>query len=201
MKKSMLLIACVAMIAIVAGALPAQAQSAKGLKAGLTMSTFTGSDADAIGVSPDYRMGFAFGGYTSYKISPNMSFQPEAYYAMKGAKYEDGGESLEFKLNYLQIPLLFVMQPAAGKSFFYAGPDVGINLSAKVKAESGGLSAEEDLDEVKSLDLGLTVGAGLTFSQYSLEARYTMGLSSFDDTTDPDDLKNSGFTFLLGMGL
>ncbi len=201
MKITMRLIACVAMIAIVAGAMPAQAQSAKGLKAGLTMSTFTGSDAEVVGVSPDYRMGFAFGGYTSYRISPNLSFQPEAFYAMKGAKYEDGGDSLEFKFTYLQIPMLFVMQPAAGKGFFYAGPDVGIKLSSKVKAESGGISAEDDLEDVKSLDLGLTFGAGMTFSQYSLEARYTMGLTSFDDTTDPDDVKHSGFTFLFGMGL
>lgn len=201
MKKTMLLIACVAMIAIVAGAAPAQAQAAKGLKAGVTMMTFTGSDTEVVGVSPDYRMGFAFGAYTSYAISPNLSFQPEAYYAMKGAKYEDGGDSLEFKLNYLDIPLLLKMQPATSKAFFYAGPNVGINLSAKVKAESGGLSVEEDIEDIKSLDLGLTLGAGMNFSQFSLEARYTLGLSSFDDSTDPDDVKNSGLTFLIGMGL
>ncbi len=201
MKKTMLLLACVAMIAIVAGAMPAQAQAAKGLKAGLTMSKFTGSDADAIGVNSAYHMGFAFGAYTSYKISPSLAFQPEAYYAMKGAKYEGGGDTLEFKFSYLQIPLLLMMQPGGGKGFFYAGPDVGIKLGAKVKAESGGVTLETDVDNVKSLDLGLTLGAGMNFSKYSLEARYTMGLSSFDDSVNPDDLKNSGFTILLGMGL
>ncbi|MBK9472372.1 MAG: PorT family protein [bacterium] len=199
MKKSVFLLVTFAAIAMLAFAAPASAGG--GLKAGLTMSTFTGSDADLIGVDPEYRMGFAVGGYINHPLSPTLSFQPEVYYAMKGAKYEDGGESLTFKFTYLQIPLLLKMQPAGSNFFFYGGPDVGINLSAKVEAEAEGISAEEDLDEIKSLDFGLTFGAGVAMEKFSLEARYTIGLTSFDDTTDPDDVKNSGLMFLIGMGL
>ncbi|MBK6734317.1 MAG: PorT family protein [bacterium] len=200
MKKSVVLLFTFAAIALLAFATPASAAGG-GLKAGLTMSTFTGSDAELVGVDPDYRMGFAFGGYLNHALSPTLSFQPEAYYAMKGAKYEDGGESLTFKFAYLQIPLLLKMQPEGSNFFFYGGPDVGINLSAKVEAEADGISAEEDLDEIKSLDFGLTFGAGVAMEKFSLEARYTIGLSSFDDTSDPDTIKNSGLMLLIGMGL
>lgn len=199
MKKSAVLLITFAAIALLAYATPASA--ANGLKAGLTMSTFTGSDNEIVGVSPDYRMGFAFGGYLNHVLSPTMSFQPEAYYAMKGAKYEDGGESLTFKFAYLQIPLLLKMQPQGSNFFFYGGPDVGINLSAKVEAEADGISAETDVEDVKSLDFGLTFGAGVAMEKFSLEARYTIGLSSFDDTSDPDSIKNSGLMLLIGMGL
>lgn len=201
MKKYVFLLVAFAAIAVLAFAAPAGAATGKGLKAGLTMSKFTGSDADFFDVSPDYRMSFAFGGYLNHELSPTMSFQPEAYYAMKGAKYEEGGESLEFKFAYLQIPLLLKMQPQGSNFFFYGGPDLGIKLSTKVKAEEDGLSVETDVDDVKALDFGLTLGAGLAMEKFSLEARYTMGLSSFDDTSDPDDLKNSGFMLLIGMGL
>lgn len=199
MKKSVVLFIAFAAIAMLAFATPASA--AKGLKAGLTMSTFTGSDTEFLDVSPDYRMGFAFGGYINHELSPTLSFQPEAYYAMKGAKYEEGGESLTFKFAYLQIPLLLKMQPQGSNFFFYGGPDVGFNLSAKVEAEAEGVSAETDVDDVKSLDFGLTFGAGVAMEKFSIEARYTIGLSSFDDTADPDDVKNSGLMLLIGMGL
>lgn len=201
MKKSAFLLVTFAAIAMLAFAAPASAGAGMGLKAGVTMSKFTGSDTDIFDVSPDYRMGFAFGGYLRHPLSPTLSFQPEALYAMKGAKYEEGGESIEFTFAYLQIPLLLRMQPVGSNFFFYGGPDVGLKLSAKVEFEDEGLSIEEDVDHVKSLDFGLTFGAGLAMEKFSLEARYSMGLSSFDDSDDPDDLKNSGFMFLIGMGL
>lgn len=200
MKKSVFLLVTFAAIAMLAFAAPASA-GGMGLKAGVTMSKFTGSDADFFDVTPDYRLGFAFGGYLSHALSPMLSFQPEALYAMKGAKYEEGGESVEFTFTYLQIPLLLRMQPVGSSFFFYGGPDVGFNLSAKVEFEDEGVSIEEDVDHIKSLDFGLTFGAGLAMEKFSLEARYSMGLSSFDDSDDPDDLKNSGFMFLIGMGL
>lgn len=200
-KRSAFLLIAIAAIAVLVHAAPAGAVTGKGLKAGLTMSKFTGSDVDFFDISPSYRMAFAFGGYIRHELSPTMSFQPEALYAMKGAKYEEGGDSITFKFAYLQIPLLLRMQPQGSNFFLYGGPDLGFKLSSKAEGESDGGSVEIDVDDVKSLDFGLTLGAGLALEKFSLEARYTMGLSSFDDTSDPDDIKNSGFMLLIGMEL
>ena len=200
MKKSMLVVLCLMVVVALVGVQPAHAGT-KGLKAGVTMMKFTGSDANFETISPSYRTGFAFGAYLAHPLTPTLSFQPEAYYAMKGAKYEEGGDTMEFKLNYLQIPLLLKMQPVGGKAFFYAGPDVGINLNAKVKAEFDGVSVETDLDDVKSLDFGLTFGAGMDLNKISLEARYTIGMSSIDDSANADSIKNSGLMVLVGLGL
>lgn len=201
MKKSMLLIALSVLVVFLFGSSSAQAAGTMGLKAGLTYSTFTGSDAEVFDLDPSYRMGFAFGGYANYPLTPMLSFQPEVYYAMKGAKYEEGGDSLEFKFTYLDIPLLFKLNAGAESSaFFVAGPSIAFNLDAKVAVESDGVSAETDIENIKSMDVGLTLGVGASFTKFSIEGRYTMGLSSFDDSENPDDVKNSGFTALVGMG-
>jgi hypothetical protein len=201
MKRTMLVIVYAGLIAIVAGASAAQAQTAMGLKAGVTITTFTGPGADATGVGPDYRMGVAGGGYLNYALTPSLSFQPEAYFAMKGAKYDMSGDKYDFKLTYLQVPLLLVVQPPAGNTFFFAGPDLGIKLSAKASFESPAISETSDWEGIRSLDLGLTFGAGLSLAPYSLEARYTMGLSELGDESDSITSKNGCFMFLVGLGL
>jgi hypothetical protein len=202
-KRTMLLIACVAMVAIVAGATTAQAQMTKGVKAGLTMTTFTGDDKTMETIDPSYKMGFAVGGYLNHAFTPQFSFQPEAYFALKGAKYEEGSDSITVKLNYLSIPLLLKMQtnPDSGL-FFVAGPEIAFTLSAKSKIDVGGESLDVDMkDDVKGMDYGLVVGAGVNLTKMSIEARYSMGLTTIDDTVDETDVKNSGFTVLFGIGL
>lgn len=203
MRKAMLLLTVLALVAGLMGATTAQAQMTKGLKAGLTMTTFTGDDTTMETIEPSYKMGFAVGGYLNHAFTPQFSFQPEAYYALKGAKYEEGSDAITMKLNYLSIPLLLKMQtnPDSGL-FFVAGPEIAFTLSAKSKIEVGGESLDVDIkDDVKGMDYGLVVGAGINLTKMSIEARYSMGLTTIDDTADETDVKNSGFTVLFGIGL
>lgn len=209
MKKSMLLIMLVALVAVVVGSAPAFAAGKGGFKVGLTMSKFTGDDAsftdpDFGSMSPGYRTGFAVGAYSCYELSPTLTFQPEAYYAMRGSKYSVTIEGMDaditFKYDYLEVPMLFKIQPEVSGSaapFFYAGPQISMKVSAKVGASVEGESADMDVsDGVKTFSFGATAGAGVQIDKITIEGRYTMGLSSIHEG---DSVSIGAFTFLLGI--
>lgn len=207
-----------------------------GIKGGLSVAKITGDDADMpdpvddVGmISPDYRTGFAVGAYMIYPFTPNLAFQPEAFYVNKGAKWEGSGQTYDedlgeyidydwkqtLKLDYIEVPLLLRLEPTMSGSvgpYFLVGPSVGFKASAKMKYEvtasaagqSISMDDEEDLDEVKSIDLGAAIGAGLVVPMESVsllfEARYTLGLTKVDDSDTESDVKNSAFAFMVGVG-
>ncbi len=182
--------------------------------------------------APDHRLAFAAGGYLTYAFSPSLAFQPEALFVSKGAKYEGSGQvevedfglvnvdwEQTLKLTYLEVPLLLRISPAPAAStrpYFLVGPTVAFELSAKmavdVTASAQGQTdtqeEEDDLDGVKSLDLGAAVGAGLDIAagkvtRITLEARYTLGLTSIDDAEGADDgvdVKNATLMVMAGIG-
>ena len=83
--------------------------TAKGIKAGLSMSTLTG---DVEGVKA--KAGFAAGAFLTYNFSPALAVQPEVMYCMKGAKAEVGDTKL--KIDYLVVPVLLKYNiPTQGK--------------------------------------------------------------------------------------
>lgn len=186
-------------------AMPAMSQEegkgvvGKGFKLGVNMATLGGSDAGDV----SSRIGFAFGGFVTFGLSPKFAIQPELLYSMKGAKQKDSlGESTA-KLDYIEIPILFtILMPSSSGGAtprFYAGPNLGFKASAK--ASGGGQSV--DIGEfVKSTDFGVTVGAGLGFGgekSFTIDARYTMSLSTIDNSSPSGDVKNSCFSLLGGM--
>jgi len=199
-------------LALAAGVVAAQEVGlvAKGIKAGLAMSSFTGDDKEYEGVEPGTRMGLAAGGFLTFALGPNFALQPEALYVMKGAKYEEGGDELTIKLNYIDIPVLLKYRfTAAGSTrpCLFAGPVASIKASAKAKSDFGGVEEEEDMsDEVKSLDFGIALGGGLDFAMASstvtFDVRYTLGLTDWVDDLGDEDVvvKNSGWLVTLGIG-
>lgn len=169
----------------------AQGITAKGFKGGLNIVKFTGSDAD-IGdeVDPKFAMGFAVGGFLTYSINNQISIRPEILYSVKGSKYEEDGLTLDFTMNYIDIPVLGVISVQKNMSIF-AGPYFGMFLSGKVKIEYGGDSEEEDMNkEDYANDFGLVFGGSYDISNnLSIEARYALGLKTFDK--EPDDWDSS----------
>ncbi len=65
---------------------------------------------------------------------------------------------------------------------------LGINTTAKVKAEFDGQSQEEDLTDTKSTEFGLQFGGGIGFpvgkGELGVDIRYILGLSTIDDSAD-----------------
>ncbi|MFN4198616.1 MAG: porin family protein [Flavobacterium sp.] len=177
-----------------------------GAKAGLNMSTLTGDVEDAKSI-----FGFHVGGFVEIKISEKFSIQPELLYSAQGAKTEFNenfdGFNIKVKetvnLGYLNIPIM-AKYYVSDKFSLLAGPQIGLNLSAKAKAEASfeeiSFSETVDIkDEVETLDLGLNFGAAYSISEkIFIEGRYNFGLSNIVKDSDGDKAMNGVFQLSLG---
>ena len=187
------------------------AQMMIGPKAGLNIASIAGDDADQIleGQTLDSRTGFAGGLFFMYQFSNMFAIQPEAYYTMKGATYSESGADLTISLDYIEVPILvkFIIpiEGSAIKPSIFAGPSIGFNMTAKSKVEFDGESQENDFkDDTKSTEFSLAFGGGLGFpvgnGELGVDIRYLLGMSTFDDSSDPWDLKNNVINFNLYYG-
>lgn len=172
-----------------------QVAISKGIKGGINFANLGGSDVE----DTDSRTAFNVGVFAGIQLANILYLQPEVLYTMKGAtqKFDFQGTTIKttVKLTYLEIPVLFRLNvPVQGSNVapnFFAGPALAFKLSAKAKAEGGGQSAEEDIEEVKSTDFSLVFGAGLGVGPVSFDVRYSLGLSSIDDSAENADVKNN----------
>jgi opacity protein-like surface antigen len=175
-----------------------------GVKGGMNMSNISGNDVEGT----DANMGMAAGAYATISLLPSIAIQPEIIYSQKG--WKESGEILGYayegtsRINYMEIPVLAKISfGAIVKPYILAGPYFATRLSSTAEITIGGSSTSGDIDEaIKSSDMGLTFGAGVqTPVKLSLEARYSMGLSSIDDTGYDLDFKNTNISFLVGFAL
>lgn len=142
---------------------------------------------------------FGVSGIVRYPLSELLDAQVELMYLQKGAKFEE----TKWNFDYLSIPVLvrFDFSSEDASTYIVAGPEIGFLLSAKF--ENSG--TEEDIkDEVKSIDLGINVGAGVSMNMDSTpvfwEVRYSLVLSNWiDDPNIEDSAKNRGVQLLVGM--
>jgi hypothetical protein len=107
-----------------------------------------------------------------------IAFEPEVLFSMQGSKLHFGtsgsivSSDVTAKIDYVQVPLLLRIGNSgkAGASLYaVAGPTFGVLVRN-----------QNVTDELKSTDLGVVVGAGVTVSRLLLEARYTIGLTDFN---------------------
>lgn len=185
----------------------AHAQEVKyGVKGGLNISNFSG---DTEGVDLKSRFGFNVGGFVEIKISEKFALQPEVLYSTQGATFENVGAEvngtfytgdIDFNLAYINVPVMFKYY-AAEKFSVEAGPQIGFLTSAKSKTKLDGFSGSNELDakdSFESIDFGLNLGAGYDFTEnFSIGARYNLGLSNIAKTEVDDDTKlhNGVFSF------
>ncbi|MDP8211576.1 MAG: porin family protein [Candidatus Stygibacter australis] len=178
---------------------------AKGVKGGINFANFSSAEEDDL----ESKAGLILGGFVTYIVNDQFSFQPEIYFTMKGAKSEWGyGYEYKdtFKLNYFEVPFLGVMNIPVEASFapkLFFGPALGVNLSATYKieweytydgeTESG--SENGDLDEIIPIEFGLIFGGTIEFEKIVFDLRYNMGLT---DILDYCSSKNRVFSILLG---
>ncbi len=219
MKKSLFVLTLVMLLAISAMAQdPVKGLTGAGFKAGVVMAKATGDNIDLIAdennVDIKNLMGFAVGGFIEYSFSPSFAIQPEILYNTKGVKFEQGDVTDKVTMTYMQIPVLLKFNiPTAGNfdPFIYAGPSVGILLSAKDKLEGTDDDYDEDIkDSFKSTDFTavLGLGAGIpmgTSGQLTFEFRYDMGLTNVaedmvvDTETFEGDVKTQNMGIFIGF--
>jgi len=185
------------------------AQIQVGLKAGLNISDIVEDDPGEEATNFDTKLGFVGGVYFNYQFNNMFAVQPEIYYSMKGAKLKDQYNDLNLKLTYVEIPILLqFIVPLKGtpvKPLLFVGPAMGLNLTAKNERTNNGQATEEDFkDLIKSTDLGLVFGGGISLplgkNQLGIDVRYSLGLSNIGKDTGSATIKNNIITFNLFYG-
>ncbi|MBA7471675.1 hypothetical protein ES707_06984 [subsurface metagenome] len=156
----------------------------------------------------DSKIGICAGGFITCSLSDLFSIQPELLFTMKGSKAEESGMKVTMKLNYLEIPVLVKLSiptPGTVKPSLFVGPSLAIKLSGKAKVEYAGESEEADIEDLKSTDFGLVFGGGVDFAlgqgKLTVDARYTLGLTTTREPEDPDekiDMKNGAISIMVG---
>jgi hypothetical protein len=145
--------------------------------------------------SDDFKMklGWHFGGVGELELNDNMSVEAALMLSSKGYKYEDEDWDVKntFSPLFLHIPILFKYGVPVGdfKLFGQAGPYLAYGIGGKTKVTSDNPLIEDsdesikwgsgDDDDLKPLDFGLNIGAGIAF-EMGLEANlfYELGLGN-----------------------
>lgn len=189
-----------------------------GIRAGLNLSNMLDKDDEGT-YSNDFKMkpGFNVGSTVEFPINEMFSFESGLLLSTKGYKlsgkdsYE--GETWEYKES---INLLYLDIPLSGKAYFdfkgtkvYGafGPYLGFGLSGKYKYEEPGDSDKEDIkfgsdkekDDLKRLDYGLTIGAGVELNSIQIGLSYDLGLANISTYTD-GGAKTSNRVLALSVG-
>jgi len=194
MKKMSVFFALLSTLFIV---MPVKAQVHLGVSGGLNLANVNVDPDDGIDFSR--LTAFGLGGVLDYGLSENVTLRFEPMYLQKGTTRFGA----DVKLAYLEVPVMFkyAFGTSNTKPYIMAGPTFGFNLSAKIKADE-----EQDIkDEIKSVDFGLVLGAGVSLpmgnNSLFLEARYALGLANINDAPDdPDlDIKTIGIQIFAGI--
>jgi len=168
-----------------------------GVIAGVNFATINGDETENLSSLTGIHVGVV----VDIPLSDMFSMQPGLVYSAQGAEYGDSeGYDGKFKLDYLNLPVIFKYEVADGFTL-EAGPQVGFLMSATDEYESPGDSGEDDLkDEVKGIDFAASLGLGYRMeSGLSIGARYNIGLSEIPDDDDFDvNWKNGVFQVSLG---
>jgi len=193
-----------------------------GIRAGLNLSNMLDKDDEGTN-SNDFKMkpGFNVGPTVEFPINEMVSFESGLLLSTKGFKYDekgtDGGETYEYNVKsnllYLDIPLTAKahFDVKAAKIYGAFGPYIGIGLSGKVKSEDTSMGqtdksdetikwgSDKENDDLKRLDYGLTLGAGVLINSIQIGLSYDLGLANISAYTD-GGAKTSNRVLALSVG-
>jgi hypothetical protein len=194
------------LIGWVAGfASPAAAQDQLGVLVGLNSANVE-FDVEGTSVSLDRRNGFAGGVYWVRALGEAGGVEVDALIAQKGTSISGDlfGSDMSIKLTYLDIPVLARFNGAATPTVgfqAYAGPSFNFKLSESFELEGVDFESE---DEVKSFEMAVVLGGGVSFGRIRVDARYGLGLTSLADEDElgiDGSAKNRVFSILFGIAL
>jgi hypothetical protein len=205
MKKAFVVV--LALLTVVALA-PRNAEAAFGIKGAFNFANWQYSGE--FGPPTDYfktLRGPVAGVFFSLSIGP-VSIQPEVYYSQRGTRIVEGEDWMNYKLTYIEAPLLLKIKPLPGpfSPIIFGGGYVSLLLSAKGVANIGGEQLTEDMKEFfEKNDYGLVFGGGFEFKlavvKLIVEGRYTMGMVNImKDVEVGEAIKNRGFSVMVGFG-
>jgi hypothetical protein len=187
----------------------AQTQFSAGPTIGLNFATFNGKDANQYG-NLSSKTGLYIGGFLNIHFTELFALQPEIAFTMKGS---DGTETIygdnyniTYTENYIEIPILLKFYiPIEGartiKPNLYVGPALAFKVASNVEVSANGNSQTVDISNTtKDFDFGLAFGGGVGFvvgrGMLDLSLRYTLGLTSIDDSGANTTVTNGVFAII-----
>ena len=189
---------------------PQDLDAGVGIKGGYTLSKFLLKSPEPMPFEWANLPFFTGGLYFTLNLG-FVTIQPEVLYTRMGGRFEaDAANSLEFRFDYVQVPVLlkFNIIPAGPvRPFLYGGGYGGYLIKATgVMVEDGTELPRMDLmDTYQKLDYGVLGGAGLTFKlpgiALTVEGRYNYGLRNlYIDPAAGEFMRNTSIMALVGIG-
>ncbi|HEU5291210.1 MAG TPA: porin family protein [Cyclobacteriaceae bacterium] len=161
----------------------AQMKPRAGVKGGLNASNLYVDDVD----DENARIGFHLGVFGQLAASEMVALQAELLFSTRGseAHYSSGTlqQEVKYNLNYIDLPLMVVFK--VGESVeFHAGGYTSYLAGANISYEGDLANGEDEIDRdnLKSYDLGLLGGVGVTFGNVQFGARYNYGMVKLADS-------------------
>ena len=152
------------------------AQTTFGLKGGLNVANFGGDDA----ANSEARLGVVAGAFARVPFTPLLALQVEGLYSQKGEEYlNTAGFTESTRLDYLEVPATLRLSVPASPALdlgVSAGGYLGVPLNGQVEVDG---IVEDDLD--LNTDYGFVVGADLGSGPFTIDARYSQGLTEAID--------------------
>ena len=161
---------------------PAASESSDGfgVKGGVVSSTLDLTIPDFI-VSAKSQIGLTAGGFIGWRIAGPIHLDVEGLVTTKGAKYDLDDFENQLQLTYLEVPVLArvgVFRAGGLTGFVSGGPSFAFKLK-EVQKEGGDEIPVND--EVKSTDIGIAFGGGVSIGPWIADVRYTLGLVNIVD--------------------
>jgi len=204
-------VAGIALVALYAGSANGQvagitSRTSIGPIVGLNYTSVYGSDIQGA----DSRADFAVGGQLDFESPDYVFFRTGLIYSRRGFKESDSGISAQFKINYLELPLLVGYRfPTSGgvRPYLMGGGQLGFKVGCTVEGSSGGVTESFACDDpnlgggdFSSTDFAIVGGGGLALpvglNHLNIDVRYAVGLVKIEKSSE---VKNRGFTFGLGF--
>ena len=196
-------------VGVGAGAGPLSAQVLTlGVKGGATFASV--EDADGTFDDVGQRTGSVFGASVKLGGRP-VGVRAEVLLVQKGFEAENEGTDVLFEVDYVELPLLLVVQLSSGsvRPSIYGGAAVGferdctLTLTGTQGRASGDCDSPNFETERETMDAGAVFGGEVAVAlggvDVVVDGRYTMGLTTLDAEDDPNDIRNRAFLLMAGL--
>ncbi len=192
------------------------------VKGGLNLANVSVSDDSGLFEDDDFdtdnRTTFHLGLMADFPMGNVLSFQTGLIYQNRGYKIEGSEDFFGVnitskatqKVTYLDLPLTLKASFELGSvtAYVYGGGYLGVGLSGEVEAESTTAgqtqTSTEDLEfgddgDIKRLDYGALIGAGVEVNSVFVELSYGLGLADIS-VVDSDDFSINNRLISLSLG-
>jgi len=183
MKKTILIMLSLGLIATNIVAQDESNKIAVGVKGGLNYSNIYDSEGDDF--NADAKMGFAAGLFVAVPIGQFFGIQPEVLFSQKG--YQSSGSVLGFDYkmtrttNYIDIPLFFALKPSSTVTVLL-GPQYSYLIKQKDVFDNpvSNVVVEEEFDNenIRKNTLGFIGGVDINISDIVVGARISWDLTN-----------------------